>query len=78
MFEKVLNSRIFILYLIPFCFGLLSVLGFQPFNFSFINFIILPIFFLLLVYIKNRSKSVYRKKPYRRNLFIFGCVSYAF
>tara|TARA_B100000963_G_scaffold361805_1_gene399783 strand:- start:2775 stop:4337 length:1563 start_codon:yes stop_codon:yes gene_type:complete len=74
MFEKVLNSRIFILYLIPFCFGLLSVLGFQPFNFSFINFIILPIFFLLLVYIKNRSKSVYRKKPYRRNLFIFGCV----
>jgi apolipoprotein N-acyltransferase len=29
---------------------------------------------LLLVYIKIRSKSVYRKKPYRRNLFIFGFV----
>ena len=72
MIKKMLNSRAFILYVFPFCFGLLSVLSFQPFNLSFINFILLPIFFLLLVYIKNRSKSVYRKKPYRRNLFIFG------
>ena len=74
MIKKMLNSRAFILYVFPFCFGLLSVLSFQPFNLSFINFILLPIFFLLLVYIKNRSKSVYRKKPYRRNLFIFGYI----
>ena len=74
MIEKILNSRTYILYLLPFCIGLLSVLSFQPFNLSFVNFILLPIVFLLLVYIKNRSKSIYRKKPYRRNLFTFGCV----
>ena len=37
-----------------------------------INFIVLPIFFYLTVYIKKKSKSVYRKKPYKKNLFFFG------
>ena len=72
MLEKVLNNRIIILYLLPFCLGAASDFSFQPFNLSIINFIILPIFFLLLVYVKKRSKSTYRKKPYRKNLFLLG------
>ena len=63
MIEKVLSSRFNVLYLIPFCLGILTVFSFQPFNFSLINFFILPIFFLLVVYVNKRSRSYYRKKP---------------
>ncbi len=77
MIEKYLNNRFFILYLIPFIFGSLSVLSFEPFNLMVINFLILPFVFYLLIYINKKSRSVYRKKPYRKNLFIFG-LSFGF
>ena len=72
MLDKILNNRTIVLYLLPFCLGLLTVFSFQPFNFSFINFFLLPIFFLLIVYVKQKSKNIYRKKPYRKNLFLIG------
>ena len=72
MLEKYLDNRFLTLFLSPFLIGSLSVLSFQPFNLTFVNFFVLPLFFYLLVYIKKRSKSVYRKKPYRKNLFFFG------
>ena len=72
MIEKILNNRIYVLYLIPFSLGLLSVFSFQPFNFSFINFFLLPIIFFLIVYVRKKSENVYRKKPYRKNLFLLG------
>ena len=72
MIEKFLNNRFLILYLLPFVIGLSTVFSFQPFNLTFINFVVLPIFFFLVVYIKKKSKSIYRKKPYKKNLFIFG------
>ena len=72
MIKKVLNNRVIVLYLLPFFLGLLTVLSFQPFNFSFINFFILPVFFFLLVYVNKRSKSIYRKKPHHKNLFLVG------
>ena len=70
--EKYLNNRFLILYLIPFLSGSLTVFSFQPFNLTIINFLILPIFFYLIFFIKKKSKSKYRKKPYKKNLFIFG------
>ena len=74
MLEKFLNNRIIMLYLLPLLLGLLTVLSFQPFNLSFINFFLLPLFFLLIVHIKKKSKSVYRKKPYKKNLFLIGFI----
>ena len=74
MVEQYLNNRLIVLYIIPFLLGLLTVFSFQPFNFSIINFFILPIFFYLIVFIKKKSKSTYRIKPYRKNLFIFGTI----
>ena len=74
MLNKILNNRTIILYLLPFTLGLMTVFSFQPFNLSFINFFILPIFFLLIVYVRKKSKSVYRKKPYRKNLFLIGLL----
>ena len=72
MIAELLNNRFLTLVLIPFAIGSLSVLSFQPFNLTFINFFIFPLFFYLIVYINKKSKGVYRKKPYKKNLFIFG------
>ncbi len=72
MIDKILNNRKIVLYLLPFCLGILTVFSFQPFNFSFINFILLPIFFYLVVYVRKKSQSIYRKKPYKKNLFLIG------
>ena len=77
MIEKYLNNRFIILYIIPFVLGSLTILSFEPFNFTIINFLIFPSFFYLLFYINKRSKVNYRKKPYKRNLFFFG-LSFGF
>ncbi len=74
MISKILNSRFLILYAIPFLLGSSTVFSFEPFNFTLINFFILPIFFYLIVYIKKKSKGIYRKRPYKKNLFIFGTL----
>ena len=66
------NSRIFLLFIAPFLLGALSVFSFQPFNFTFINFIIIPLFFFITLQVKKKSKSIYRKKPYLLNLFLIG------
>ena len=69
MFETYLNNRLFTLFICPLILGSLTVFSFQPFNLSAINFLILPIFFYLIVYIKKKSKSVYRKKPFKKIYF---------
>ena len=74
MFEKYLNNRFIILYFIPFILGALTTLSFEPFNLTIINLVIFPIFFYLVIYINKKSRSVYRKKPYKKNLFIYGLL----
>jgi apolipoprotein N-acyltransferase len=74
MIEKYLDNRFIALYIIPFILGLSTTLSFEPFNIVIINFIILPIFFYLIVFINKKSRFIYRKKPYKKNLFIFGLV----
>ena len=74
MIKKYLDNRFFILYFIPFLIGSLTIISFHPFNITIINLVIFPLFFYLIVYINKKSKSVYRKKPLRRNLFTFGLL----
>ena len=74
MLAKYLNNRFFVLYLAPFLIGLLTVYSFQPFNIILINFVVLPILFSFIVYINKKSKSIFRKKPYKKNLFLFGTL----
>ena len=71
------NKRFFIIFLFPLLLGGLTVLSFQPFNFFFVNFLSLPLLFFSIIYVKKKSKSIYRKKPYLKNLFILG-TSYGF
>jgi len=72
MLKIFLNNRFVVLYFIPFVIGSVSVLSFEPFNLTIINFLIIPLFFYSIVYISKKSQSVYRKKPYKINLFLFG------
>ena len=74
MIDKILNNRLIIIYLLPFCLGALTVFSFQPFNFSYINFILLPFFFFLITFVSKRTKTIYRKRPYKKNLFIMGFI----
>ena len=74
MFNKLLSNRFFVLYFLPFLLGILTVFSFQPFNFSFINFFIFPSLFILLVYVRKGSESKYRKKPFKKNLFLLGFI----
>ena len=63
-----------VLYVSPFLLGSLTTISFQPFNLTIINFIILPLIFFFIVYINKKSKNVYRKKPYKKNFFLFGLL----
>ena len=69
MVKKYLDNRILTLFVFPFLIGSLTVLSFQPFNFTFINFIILPIFFYLLVYVKKNQKVLIEKNPTNKIYF---------
>ena len=71
------NRRLFIIFIFPLLLGGLTVLSFQPFNFFFVNFISLSSLFFLINYVKKKSKSIYRAKPFYKNLFILG-TSYGF
>ena len=71
------NKRFYIIFLFPLFLGAITVLSFQPFNLFFVNFISLPLLFFSIIYVKKKSKSIYRKKPFLKNLFILG-TSYGF
>ncbi|MDC0952193.1 apolipoprotein N-acyltransferase [Pelagibacteraceae bacterium] len=74
MINKYLNNRFLILYVTPFILGSLTVFSFQPFNFTIVNFLILPLLFYFIFFINKKSKSKYRNKPYKKNLLIFGTI----
>jgi len=72
MILEFLNSRFFLIFLFPFILGSLTVFSFQPYNLNYINFIIIPILFLITTYVQKKSKNTYRQKPYLLNLFLIG------
>jgi apolipoprotein N-acyltransferase len=72
MILKFFSNRLFLIFLFPFILGTLTVFSFQPYNLSYINFLVLPILFLLTTYAQRKSKNTYRKKPYLLNLFFIG------
>jgi apolipoprotein N-acyltransferase len=72
MILNFLNSRFFLIFFSPLILGTLTVFSFQPFNLNYINFLIIPILFLLTTYVQKKSRNTYRKKPYLLNLFLIG------
>ena len=72
LIEKLSQNRFFMIFTLPFFLGLTSVFCFQPFNITILSFFIISSLFLLLTYVQKRSRSKYRKKPYRGNFFFIG------
>ena len=71
MLEIFLRNRFVVLYFIPFIIGSLSVLSFEPFNLTILNFVILPSLFYLTVYINKNLKEFIEKNRIKK-LFLIG------
>jgi len=69
-----LNNKLFTLFLAPFLLGAMSILGFAPYNLTFINFFTFSTLLFLILNIKKRTQSKYRKKRSSRYFFYLGCT----
>ena len=67
-----LNNRILVIYFFPFILGILTTLSFAPFNLTIVNFLTFPILLFLVLLIKKRTESKYRKKKSIRYFFYLG------
>jgi len=61
MILQFLNSRFILVFLTPAFLGALTVFSFQPYNFNYINFLIIPSLFLITTYVQKKSRNTYRK-----------------
>ena len=68
-----LNNKFFVIFFTPFLLGVLTIFGFSPYNFTFINFFTFSILIFLIFLIKKRTLSIYRKKRSNRYFFYLGC-----
>ena len=71
---SLLNNRFLIIFLTPFLLGALTTLGFSPYNFTFVNFLTFSILLSLILIVKKRTQSNYRKKKSRHYFFYLGCA----
>ena len=69
-----LNNKFFVIFFAPFLLGGVTVLGFPPYNFTFINFFSFSILLLLIFIVKKKTQSKYRKKNSNRYFFYLGCA----
>ena len=57
-----LEKRFLVLFFIPFILGIITVLGFSPYNLTFLNFLTFPILLFLIFVVKKKTQTKYRKK----------------
>ena len=69
-----LNNKFFVIFFLPFLLGAITILGFAPYNLTFINFFTFSILLFLLLEVKKRTQSKYRKKKSNRYFFYLGCA----
>ena len=67
-----LNNKLFVTFLAPFLLGGITILGFPPFNLTFLNFFTFSFLLFLILLIKKRTQSKYRKKKSSRYFFYLG------
>ena len=70
---SLLNNKIFVIFLGPFLLGVVTIFGFSPYNFTFVNFFTFSILLFFIFLIKKRTLSIYRKKKSNRYFFYLGC-----
>jgi len=68
-----INNKFFTIFFAPFLLGGAVILGFSPYNFSFVNFFSFSILLFLIFVVKKRTESKYRKKKSSTYFFYIGC-----
>ena len=68
-----LNNKFSVIFFIPFLLGGLTVLSFAPFNITLISFFSFSILLFLILTVKEKTQSKYRKKKLNRYFFYLGC-----
>jgi len=71
---KLLNYKLLSIFFIPFLLGAITILGFAPYNFTFVNFFSFSFLLFLILQIKKKTQSKYRKKKSNRYFFYLGCA----
>jgi len=69
-----LNNKFFVIFIAPFILGAITILGFAPYNLTFINFFTFSILLFLILVVKKRTRSKYRKKKSNQYFFYLGCA----
>ncbi len=67
------NNKFFIIFFVPFLLGGITVLSFSPYNLTFINFFSFSTLLFIILHIKEKTQSKYRKKKNERYFFYLGC-----
>ena len=68
-----LNNKLFVIFFAPFLLGAITILGFAPYNLTFINFFTFSILLFLISKVKKSTQSKYRNKKSNRYFFYLGC-----
>jgi len=71
---NLLNNKFFIIFIAPFLLGAITILSFPPFNLTFINFISFSLLLFLIVLVRKKTGSKYRRKKSKRYFFYLGCA----
>ncbi len=69
---SILNNKNFVIFLAPFLLGVVTIFGFSPYNFTFLNFFTFSILLFFIFLVKKRTISTYRKKKSNRYFFYLG------
>ena len=67
-----LNNRFFVLFFAPFLLGAITIFGFAPYNLTFLNFFTFSTILFLILTVKKRTQTTYRKKKFFRHFFYLG------
>ena len=69
-----INNKFFVVFLAPFLIGAITILGFAPYNLTFINLFTFSALLFLIFLVKKRTHSKNRKIKSIRYFFYLGCA----
>jgi apolipoprotein N-acyltransferase len=70
--KSLLYNKFYIIFLIPFLLGIITVFSFSPYNLTFINFFSFSSLLFLIYWVKKRTTLKYRNKTFNRYFFYLG------
>ena len=70
---NLINNKFFTIFFAPFLLGAMTILGFSPYNLTFVNFFTFSAFLFLVSVVKKRTQSKYVKKKSYPYFFYLGC-----